>query len=207
MLEVDRIVDLHRECVARWHKEGADVLSKEKDERSSGIYEIICQQHAFNYQLWHEEDEARSPDASDTIIANVKRRIDRLNQQRNDWIEKIDDGLAVWLQEAGIQPRPQAPHNSETSGSICDRLSILALRLYHLEEQRGRADLSAELRTTLDSKLAIANLQLIDLSTALRDLIADLFSGLKRHKIYRQLKLYNDPNFNPVLYNAGRKPL
>ncbi len=113
------------------------------ENQYEGFLGLVCQQHQFNYQLWHQEDIARSPTVSDSEIANVKRAIDRLNQLRNDWIERLDDALTRHLEEQSIVASPDAPQNSETPGSIIDRLSILALRIYHLEEtartdRRGR---------------------------------------------------------------------
>src|SRR6185503_15399300 len=99
---------------------------------------------SYNYRLWHEEDKARSPTASDAEIAQVKRAIDKLNQQRNDWIEKLDDWITEELARLHVAAPATAPQNTETLGSTIDRLSILALRIYHLIEQRDRADATAE---------------------------------------------------------------
>ena len=90
--------------------------------------------------LWHEEDVARSPDVSDARIAMVKRAIDGYNQQRNDWIERLDEALLEALADAGASPTANARLNTETPGSAIDRLSIMALRIYHLEEQLERTD-------------------------------------------------------------------
>ncbi len=98
----------------------------------------VCQQHQFNFLLWHEEDIARSPDVPDDRIAAVKRSIDRYNQQRNDWIEKIDEALIELLAAEGMLPRAGARLNTETPGSAIDRLSIMSLRIYHFEEQLAR---------------------------------------------------------------------
>lgn len=197
MLDVERILNLHAECVRHWHMAAIH-------QPYPGVYGTICEQHAFNFQLWHEEDQARCPDADDAVIAGVKRRIDRLNQQRNDWIEKIDDELTRLLALGNVVPREGASQNSETAGSVCDRLSILALRIYHLQEQRNGEPLAAALRDSLDQKLKIALAQRSDLAIALQELLSDLWSGAKRHRTYRQLKLYNDPNFNPYL--AANRP-
>jgi hypothetical protein len=132
----------------------------------------------------------------------VKRAIDGYNQQRNDWIEKLDDWITERLTELNVTPAVNAPQNTETLGSTIDRLSILALRIYHLQEQRDRADATAEHRESVSRKLAIALLQLEDLSRAAQQLADDLFSGRKRHKTYRALKMYNDPTLNPFLYQA-----
>ena len=191
------ITRLHRELVMRWHEQ-------EVDNPYEGWLGIVSRQMSYNFLLWHEEDVARSRDVSDARIAQVKRAIDGYNQQRNDWIEKLDDWITQRLSELGVTPAADAPQNTETLGSTIDRLSILALRIYHLQEQRDRADATAEHRESVSRKLAIALMQLEDLSRAAQQLADDLFAGRKRHKTYRALKMYNDPTLNPYLYQARK---
>src|SRR4051812_49831615 len=124
---VQEILVMHRETVVRWHQQQAP------DNRYHELLGVACQQHQFNYLLWHEEDIARSPDVGDARIAQVKRAIDSYNQQRNDAIEKIDDFLLQELHGRGVRPEPEARWNSETPGSVIDRLSILSLRIYHMQ--------------------------------------------------------------------------
>jgi hypothetical protein len=195
---VPQIVELHRETVARWHT--ADL-----DNPYDDLLGIICQQHQYNFLLWHEEDIARSPDVSDRRIAAVKRTIDRYNQQRNDWIEKIDEALLELLNLAGVQPCQGARWNTETPGSAIDRLSILALRIYHLDEQLGRDDADHAHRQRVRERLDRCHLQHADLSLALTDLLDDIWSGRKLLKLYRQMKMYNDPTLNPYLYQSRRR--
>jgi hypothetical protein len=165
-----------------------------------GFLEVICRQHSYNYLLWHEEDLARSPSASDTQIAQVKRAIDRYNQQRNDWIERIDDWLTQYLEARHVVPRTHAVMNTETPGSTFDRLSILALRLFHLREERDRSDATPEHRGKVAAKLAICETQQSELADALGHLLHDIYAGTKRHRTYRQCKMYNDPTLNPAVY-------
>jgi hypothetical protein len=190
---MDEITRLQRECVARWHEQPID-------NPHEGLLGVVCQQLSFNFQLWHEEDKARSLDASDAEIARVKRAIDKLNQQRNDWIERIDDWILTELADHGISAPVNAPQNTETLGSTIDRLSILALRIYHLAEQQVRDDATQEHREGVVRKLSIAMAQQDDLARGAQELANDLFAGRKRHKLYRQLKMYNDPTLNPYLY-------
>jgi Protein of unknown function (DUF4254) len=197
-LPVETINQIHRDQVIRWH-------SVPVDQPYEGLAGLVCRQFGFNFQLWHEEDIARSPDVSDAEIARVKRSIDRFNQQRNDAIEQLDDFITNELSILNIVVEPQAPLNSETAGSVIDRLSILALRIYHLEEQRDRTDASPEHVLSVTRKLAIALAQHDDLSQSLRELWEDIFTGRKRHKTYRQMKMYNDPTLNPYLYKAQQK--
>lgn len=198
MFRVQDVLDLHASTVALWHRE-------EIRNPYHGLLQVVCEQHKFNFLLWHEEDIARSPDASDSQMAQVKRAIDRYNQQRNDCIERVDLFLMDCLAQGGVAPAADARLNTETPGSAIDRLSILALRIYHLKEQIDRADATAEHRQKAADRLAICQTQRADLAGALAELVADIAAGRKRLKVYRQLKMYNDPTMNPYLYGAGRK--
>jgi hypothetical protein len=202
MFDASQLVELQIKLVDRWHRQAVD-----NPYQGQELLERVCQQHAFNFRLWHEEDIARSPDVSDSKIAEVKRNIDRLNQQRNDAIEQIDDWLSARLQERGIAPASDAPQNSETPGSCVDRLSIMAIRMYHLSEQAQRKDASLEHRQKAQGRLLVCGMQQRDLQTALQRLADAIAAGQMRHRTYRQFKMYNDPSMNPYLYQAagGRK--
>ena len=195
MIDIQQIVQLHSRSVIRWH-ESIDNDPQVGDD----FLELVRQQHQFNYLLWHEEDIARSRDVSDAEIARVKRSIDRYNQQRNDMIERVDDQITLRLDRANIVPIEGAPMNTETPGSTIDRLSILALRIYHLREQLERREVTEAHMQTVHQKLAICLLQQDELTLSLQQLIDAIFSGQKRHRTYRQLKMYNDPTLNPYLY-------
>ena len=198
MIDVQTIVELHRTTVAGWH-------TAELDNPYDDFLQLVCEQHQRNYLLWHEEDKARSPDAGDATIAAVKRRIDTLNQERNDWIERLDHALVQKMDSWGARPRPRAKLNTETPGCVIDRLSILSLRIYHMEEQARRMDAAEEHRARAAEKLSILDVQLADLSNSLRELLSDLAAGRKRLKIYRQFKMYNDPGMNPHIYTAAQR--
>ena len=205
MIDVSAVNKLHTSTVARWHREPIDHPYGEPDPTSLDPLAIICQQHQYNYLLWHEEDIARSPDVSDAQIASVKRNIDRYNQARNDWIEKVDDWITADLDRKSIQPSPQALLNTETPGSAIDRLSIMSLRIYHLEEQLERTDIDQAHIDKVSHRLAVCRMQFADLSQSLRELLQAIYAGSKRHKTYRQMKMYNDPSLNPYLYNRPAK--
>jgi hypothetical protein len=194
---VQRITALHGETVSRWHIDSPD-------NKYDGLLGVVCQQHQFNFLLWHEEDVARSPDATDQRIAAVKRAIDGYNQQRNNWIEKIDEALIEMLSAEGILPRESARMNTETPGSAIDRLSIMSLRIYHLIEQLERDDADAAHRKNVQERLDRCRRQHADLSQSLAELFDDVWSGRKMLKVYRQMKMYNDPTLNPYLYRAQR---
>lgn len=198
MIDVQSITDLHRLTVFRWHRQ------IDPDNLYNGFLKLVCEQHQCNYLLWHEEDLARDPAASDAQIAQVKRNIDRLNQCRNDRIEQLDDALIQQLRAEDLQTVSSTPLNSETPGSVIDRLSILALRIYHMEEQADRLDADEAHRDRASQRLAILYEQHRDLSKALSELIRDIFAGHKRLKVYRQFKMYNDPSLNPAIYASRR---
>ncbi len=185
----------HHETVQRWHRSGPD-------NPCEGIFHTICQQHLFNYLLWHEEDVARSPDVTDARIAEVKRAIDGYNQQRNDWIERIDEGLIELFSALNVQPAENARLNTETPGSVIDRLSIMSLRVYHLAEHLDRVDVDEDHLEKVRGRLARCRMQQRDLSQALVELLDDLLTGRKILKVYRQMKMYNDPTLNPYLYKG-----
>lgn len=193
MIDVNEIMKLHATTVANWH-------SQPVVNNYTGFLGLVCQQHLFNFELWHQEDIARSREVADERIAEVKRRIDKFNQQRNDAIEKIDDAISAMLVQSQVVPRPGARQNTETPGSAIDRLSIMALRLYHYEEQVQRADVDAAHLERVGQRIDMCREQQRDLAQGLRELVDDIFNGEKRHKTYRQMKMYNDATLNPFLY-------
>ncbi|GAB6186837.1 DUF4254 domain-containing protein [Thermopirellula anaerolimosa] len=199
MIHVAAIVELQRTTVELWHQ-----MAFENPYR--GFLALVCEQHRRNFELWHEEDKARDPSADDAQIAAVKRRIDKLNQERNDWIERLDAALLQIMDGWGVRPRAKAPLNTETPGSVIDRLSILALRIYHMEEQATRSDADEAHRAAAHAKLAVLLRQHKDLCEAFEQLLTDLFAGRRRTQVYRQFKMYNDPNLNPYLYRAATRP-
>lgn len=200
MINVKKITDLQYFAVELWHNDKFDI-----SESQDGFLALVLEQHRHNYNLWHEEDIARSPDVGDIEVARVKRSIDKLNQMRNDWIEKLDAVIIDRLDEAQVVPRSDAGLNTETPGSAIDRLSIMSLRIYHLREQLERQDTTPEHRRNVSERLKRCFQQHTDLSQSLTELLEDLFEGRKYLKVYHQFKMYNDPSMNPYLYNR-KKP-
>jgi len=184
--------------VARWHE-------VEPAHDQPGLRGRVCDLHRFNFLLWHEEDVARSPDVTDARIAAVKRAIDRYNQARNDAIEKVDDWLIGDLAARGIVAASGAPAATETPGAALDRLSILELRRYHMREQVERADAGPEHRAKAAEKLVVLDAQRDHLVESLDRLVAEIYSGQRPLRVFRQMKMYNDPTMNPYLYQAGPK--
>jgi len=164
----------------------------------------ICDLHRFNFLLWHEEDIARSPDVTDTRIAAVKRAIDGYNQARNDAIEKVDDWLIEELTRRGVAAAATAPAATETPGAAIDRLSILELRRFHMREQLERDDATPEHREKVAGKMVVLDQQRDHLITALDGLLSEIFAGERPLRVFRQMKMYNDPTMNPYLYKTAK---
>jgi hypothetical protein len=132
-------------------------------------------------------------------VARVKRRVDDTNQRRNDLTEDLDQKLMAWLEANGL-PRASAPLNSESPGLIIDRLSILALKIYHTREEAGRKDAPSGHADRNRERLVILEEQRADLAGCLDALWYETLAGTRRFKMYRQLKMYNDPALNPAIY-------
>jgi hypothetical protein len=191
---VAQVITMQDELIAIWHMAPDAALSL-----GDKIGQLIGDQHRANFDLWHTEDEARTPGATDAQIADVKRRIDTTNQKRNDLSEQIDAFLLEVLSEHGL-PAENAPLNSESPGLMIDRLSILALKIYHTREESERTDAPNGHVERNVARLMILEEQRADLALCLESLWKETMAGTRRFKLYRQLKMYNDPSLNPAIY-------
>jgi Protein of unknown function (DUF4254) len=203
MLSSKEIVDLHDRCTRSWHVSPEDTFSSGE---GNGWLERVARQHRANFDLWHIEDEARTPGATDADLAGVKRRIDSTNQLRNDLAEDLDRFLLAQLAPQHL-PAPGAALHSESPGLIIDRLSILALKIYHTGEEAERGDAPAGHEERNRGRLAILKEQRSDLAHCLDALWRDTLAGVRRFKLYRQLKMYNDPTLNPAIYGKPKEDL
>ena len=147
---------------------------------------------------WHYEDIIRDPHIDPVDALSLKRRIDRSNQERTDLVEQIDTYFRQTFSE--VKPLPTARLNTESPAWAVDRLSILALKIYHMREQAERTDATDDHRHRCQAKLDVLLEQQQDLSTAIDQLLDDIAAGRIYMKVYRQMKMYNDPATNPVLY-------
>lgn len=152
---------------------------------------------------WHLEDIIRDPHIDPVDALQLKRRIDRSNQDRTDLVEQIDSWFRQYFSD--VTPLSNARLNTESPAWAVDRLSILALKIYHMREQAERQDASPEHRQKCQAKLHVLLEQQKDLSLAIDQLLDDIRAGRKYMKVYRQMKMYNDPSTNPVLYNSKSK--
>jgi len=201
LIDAHAIMALHDASTAEWHRlPPPNVIIVTPPEDFPTALRAL---HQANFELWHLEDEARSPYVIDREIASVKRIIDRVNQRRNDLMERCDALLLEALSRHGL-PVSVAPLHSETPGLIVDRLSILALKIFHTREEAQRADASPGHIRRNKERLHLLEEQRIDLAECLDRLWEQIIHGQRRFKLYRQLKMYNDPSLNPVVYKKPR---
>jgi hypothetical protein len=190
------IARLHDRATRLWHDDTFNIVV------STGhpIYDAVLAQHRANFDLWHTEDRARAPQATDADIAEVKRAIDRYNQTRNDLAEQCDAMLLEALPSK--LPNQAADLASESPGLMIDRLSILALKIFHTEEEIDRPNAPPGHTDRNSQRLALLEEQRNDLVACLDQLWHDVLRAKRRFKIYRQLKMYNDPTLNPAIYGS-----
>jgi hypothetical protein len=154
--------------------------------------------HFFNTSLWNEEDLARRRMVSDSEIAKNKRAIDQFNQNRNDQIERLDDLILSGF-KTDFTRTQGGYRSSETAGSMVDRISILSLKIHHMGLQSIRNDVDEDHRLKAIDRLEKLREQREDLVDSLQTILTGMIRGTAYYKIYRQFKMYNDPNFNPAL--------
>ena len=152
---------------------------------------------------WHLEDIIRDPQIDPVTALQIKRRIDKSNQERTDMVEYIDSYFLDKFKD--VKPAPDAQINTESPAWAIDRLSILALKIYHMAIEVDRKDADKAHVEACAKKLAVLNEQHSDLSQAIEQLLADIAAGRKYMKVYKQMKMYNDPALNPVLYAQQKK--
>ncbi|MEJ0105763.1 MAG: DUF4254 domain-containing protein [Bacteroidota bacterium] len=166
----------------------------EQNTRESLLY----QKNWIDTVQWHLEDIIRNPAIDPVIALQIKRRIDKSNQDRTDIVEVVDH--TIFLEMQSVKPLAEAGINTETPGWAIDRLSILALKIYHMQAEADRTDASEEHIQNCRRKLKTLLEQKADMFTSIDELLDDIAAGRKKMKLYKQMKMYNDPSLNPVLY-------
>jgi len=199
MVSAGEIVALQDRLTRLWHGRADEQENSAPLNSVDEWLDLVARQHRANFDLWHIEDEARAPRVSDAELAAVKRRIDQTNQLRNDLAEELDRKLLAWLEARGL-PKADAALNSESPGLIIDRLSILALKIYHTREEMERRDAPEGHAERNLERLEVLKEQRADLAACLDALWQDTVSGVRCFKLYRQMKMYNDPALNPAIY-------
>ncbi len=192
-----RLIEWFNDLTDLWH-DTAPI--KPKDISSpQGLTQWV---HYKNFVMWHLEEYVRENKRSEKEIVEAEKNIDVHNVKRLAAIEQIDIWIDNVLQSAGVVPNGDAGVNSETPGSIVDRMSILVLKIFHMQDHLSSDSLSETDRKNLSLRMRILEEQRDDLSRAMDQLLLDLRMAKKRHKVYRQFKIYNDPSFHPEVYSS-----
>lgn len=187
-------------CVEAYHITD-DIDAPVANPFAAGTVEhTLFEKNLIDARQWHMEDIIRDPAIDPVAALELKRRIDRSIQERTDLVEEIDDYFR--RKYADVKPVDGATINTETPAWAIDRLSILALKIYHMNLEANRADADAAHRERCAGKLSVLLQQRVDLSDAIDALLADIEAGRKFMKVYKQMKMYNDTDTNPVLYGA-----
>jgi len=193
--------DIFRQSIRDYHQTDHVDAPLLNPYPASELTGLLYRKNWIDTVQWHLEDIIRSPAISPDELVAIKRRIDQSNQDRTDTVELIDSYL--YDQFRAITPQPTARMNSETPAWLLDRMSILQLKLYHFREQTERPDVSAEHQQKALAKLAVLIEQEADLARCFDELLDDIQAGNRFVKVYRQMKMYNDPTLNPVLYGQA----
>lgn len=190
---IDDIADMQQNLTEKLH------ISNVTPIFDSDILNAAYNNHLMNFKLWHEEDKARRKDVGSDFIASCKYNIDQLNQKRTDAYEKLDQ-LIVNLLIPLIPIEHTDIQNTESIGMALDRLSIMALKIYHMDEHSKRKDLSHEKKQQIENNLQVMQNQRLELIKSLKYLIKEYLKGKKIPKQFCQFKMYNDPQLNPEIY-------
>ena len=190
--------DIFNQSISDYHVMD-NVDADANDPYTAGSLEhLLYHKNWVDTVQWHLEDIVRDPSIEANAGLALKRRIDASNQVRTDMVEYIDSYFLDQYKE--VKPNADATINTESPAWAIDRLSILALKIFHMQAEVNRTDASEEHRQACATKLAVLLEQRTDLSKAIDELLADIASGKKYMKVYRQMKMYNDPKLNPILY-------
>ncbi len=195
--------DIFADTTALYHLTDDVDFRPENPYPADSIEHTLFEKNWIDAVQWHLEDIIRDPQIDPVEALKLKRRIDKSNQDRTDMVEALDTYFRQLY--AGVTPLPEATINTESPAWALDRLSILALKIYHMQAEVDRPDASEEHRERCRQKLAVLLEQRADLIEAIQTLLDDIAAGRKYMKVYRQMKMYNDPATNPVLYAARNK--
>ncbi len=200
MTFTEKCNEIFRRAVEDYHKTD-DVDATMPNPYTEGSIEYdLYKKNWIDVVQWHLEDIIRDPQIDPVDALALKRRIDRSNQERTDLVERIDSYF--YEQFNGVKPLENARINTESPAWAVDRLSILHVKIYHMQEQVNRTDVSQEQHDKCVQKLSVLNEQLGDMTTSITELLDDYVAGRRIMKVYRQMKMYNDPSLNPVLYKS-----
>lgn len=193
------------QCIEAYHQTDDVDAPGANPFPASSFEHLLFAKNWIDTVQWHLEDLIRDPQILPTAALQLKRRIDASNQERTDMVEYIDSWFLQKYRNVPVQPG--ATINTESPAWAIDRLSILALKIYHMQAEAGRTGATPAHRQAAEQKLAVLRQQQEDLSLAIDQLLNDIAAGRKYMKVYKQMKMYNDENLNPVLYRSKRASL
>ncbi|WP_081208113.1 DUF4254 domain-containing protein [Salegentibacter sediminis] len=195
----DKANKIFQEVIEKYHEKDTvdQAFSNPYDSDSELIEHLLYRKCWIDTVQWHYEDIIRDKNIDPVEALKLKRQIDASNQDRTDTVEYIDSYFLEKFKD--VEPKKDATINSESLAWAIDRLSILALKIYHMNEEANREDASQEHQLKCDAKLKVLLEQRVDLSTAINQLLEDIANGDKYMKVYKQMKMYNDDELNPVL--------
>lgn len=198
----DKSWSIFEQSIADYHEHDNVDQPMNNPYEEGSIEATLYHKNWIDTVQWHLEDIIRDPAIDPVTALAIKRRIDASNQDRTDMVEEIDS----WFREkyASVKVMEGAKINTESPAWAMDRFSILALKIYHMKEEVHRKDVSPEHHAKVAGKLAVLEEQKVDLGTAINELLDDIAKGEKYMKVYRQMKMYNDPSLNPVLYKQNK---
>ena len=203
MLNAEQCYKIFTQSIDDYHVHD-HVATPVKNPFTVGSFEsLLYAKNWIDTVQWHLEDIIRKPDINPTEALQIKRRIDKSNQDRTDLVERIDDYFLEQFKD--VVPKKEARMNSETPAWLLDRMSILMLKIYHMKEQTLRRDVTDEHIAKCSQKLSTLMEQRADMQMAYDELIEDIRLGNRKFKVYRQMKMYNDSSLNPMLYQKPEK--
>ena len=194
--------NIFRRAIDDYHRhDNVDAVIENPYEEGS-LEHLLYLKNWIDTVQWHFEDIIRNPEIDPAEALTLKRRIDKSNQDRTDLVELIDSYFLDLYKD--VKPQENATINTESPAWAVDRYSILSLKIYHMQEEVKRTDVEEEHRAKCQAKLDILNEQYKDMTTSIGQLLDDIAAGRKYMKVYRQMKMYNDPALNPVLYGQKK---
>ena len=195
-----RCYEIFRQSVADYHRHDNVDQPLQNPFPEKSLEALLYLKNWIDTVQWHLEDIIRNPGIDPAEALELKRRIDKSNQHRTDVVEQIDDRIIGAFRT--VTPSPDARLNSETPAWLLDRMSILVLKIWHMQEQTERTDADDQHRNKCAARLAVLREQEIDMGRCFDELMEEVAAGTRRIKVYRQMKMYNDASLNPVLYQG-----
>lgn len=198
LMKAQEIIQIFQKSISEYHLNDQVDTNMPEHFNKNSLEHLLFRKNWIDTVQWHLEDIIRNPNIEPENLVTIKRKIDASNQDRTDTVELIDEFLFKSLKNVNLESNARL--NSETPAWLLDRISILQLKIYHFQEQLSRKDTDLIHKESVAYKLSILKIQESDLENCFNELMDDLRHGKKYMRLYKQMKMYNDPNLNPVLY-------